>query len=171
VIAEATKVCAKCCEEKPLSQFYKRSDRPGEPRAWCKECANDASRAYRRTEEGRELTRLSTLRSKQANAGKALYTQTKHRAKNAGLEFSLTEEWFVEKVNAGVCELTGLPFGRIHENDPYSPSPDRIDNDIGYRDGNGRMILWWLNKAKGTMSEDQFQRCIADLVGAMRDRV
>jgi hypothetical protein len=103
--------------------------------------------------------------------GKYLYGVTKARARQRGLEFSLTEEWFVEKINAGVCELTGLPFGSLAENDPYAPSPDRIVNEGGYEDGNGRMILWWLNRAKGTMPEDQFQRCIADLVGAMRDRV
>jgi hypothetical protein len=128
-------------------------------------------RLYKSTEAGREKRRLATLRYAKQNAGKHLYYQTKRSARERGLSFSLTKDWFVEKVNAGVCELTGLSFGPILENDPYAPSPDRIVNEIGYEEGNGRMILWWLNQAKNTMPEDQFQRCIADLVGAMRDRV
>jgi hypothetical protein len=154
VIAEATKVCTTCGEEKPLSAFSRNRTYGDGRQASCKACSKIRAKADR-----------------QKNPANLLYLNTKYGAERRGLEFSLTKEWFVEKLDAGVCELTGLPFGPVAEHDPYAPSPDRIDNDIGYRDGNGRMILWWLNKAKGTMSEDQFQRCIADLVGAMRDRV
>lgn len=171
MIAEATKVCTKCGKEKPRSHFYKAKGTSDGLRYWCKECCSEASRIYRSTGEGQKKSRLAVKRWFQANTGRFLYQRAKRSARERGLSFSLTEDWFVEKVNAGVCELTGLPFGPILENDPYAPSPDRIVNEIGYEDGNGRMILWWLNNAKATMSEDQFQRCIADLVGAMRDRV
>lgn len=167
MIAEATKACAKCGLVLPLSEFYKIGTSTGRVRSDCKECCKARVCLWQRTEAVRERRRLSA----QQNAGKYLYNHTRHRAKDRGLSFTLTEEWFVEKVKAGVCELTGLPFGKILENDPYAPSPDRIVNEIGYEDGNGRMILWWLNQAKKAMPEDQFQRCIADLVGAMRDRV
>lgn len=171
MIAEATKVCTKCGKEKPLSQFNRHKRASDGVRSCCKECKRELDRIYRTTEEGKKKARLAQYRHKREHMSRYLYLNTKNHAGKRGLSFTLTEEWFVEKVNAGVCELTGLPFGNILENDPYAPSPDRIVNEIGYEDGNGRMILWWLNRAKGTMSEDQFQRCIADLVGAMRDRV
>jgi hypothetical protein len=171
VIAEATKVCPKCGEERPRSQFYKDKRNRTGLRSWCKECEAESVRIYRSTGEGQKKYRLANLQHRQTNPSRYLYLNTKRNAQKRGLSFTLTEEWFVEKLNAGVCELTGLPFGTVAGNDPYAPSPDRIVNEIGYEDGNGRMILWWLNAAKGAMPEDQFQRCIADLVEAMRDRV
>ena len=41
-----SKVCTKCKEEKPLAEFYKRSDRPSR-RPDCKECQRNKSSRYR----------------------------------------------------------------------------------------------------------------------------
>ena len=41
-----SKVCTKCKEEKPLAEFYKRSDRPSH-RPDCKECQRNKSMRYR----------------------------------------------------------------------------------------------------------------------------
>jgi len=41
-----SKVCTKCKEEKPLAEFYKRSDRPSH-RPDCKQCQRNKSTSYR----------------------------------------------------------------------------------------------------------------------------
>ena len=96
-----------------------------------------------------------------------LHVRTRLKAKNRGLIYELSKEWFLAKLEAGVCELTGVPFGRYGLCDPRAPSPDRLDNDIGYTDGNTRVILWWINQAKNNWPEAVFQSLMREYAEAM----
>lgn len=81
------------------------------------------------------------------------------RAKRGGLAFDLDPAWFKEKVEAGICELSGLPFdlrGRkgLGSRYPNAPSVDRINPKGGYTKDNCRMILWWLNRCFADLGQD-----------------
>ena len=81
------------------------------------------------------------------------------RALAKGLAFDLTPEWYVEKLNKGVCEVTGLEFYHgtynyrkgIH---PFIPSVDRTDSNKGYTQDNCKLVIMAYNQAKADFSED-----------------
>ena len=55
----------------------------------------------------------------------------------------------------GVCVETGVPFDL--QSKDLMPSPDRIDNDAGYVDGNIRFVTWRINRMRNNMSTARFQ--------------
>ena len=76
----------------------------------------------------------------------------KHRALKNKAECTLTEEWIQEKIDKGVCELTGIPFDLEYQhntkNNPYAPSLDRIDSkNKNYSPDNVRVVLSFVNIA------------------------
>lgn len=89
-----------------------------------------------------------------------LHTAAKHRAKGKKVAFDLHVDWVKRKVEAGVCEVTGIQFcletridGRKH---PFGPSIDRIDNSKGYSESNCRMVVWALNAAISDFGEETY---------------
>lgn len=75
--------------------------------------------------------------------------RTAKRCKREGFEFDLDDAWYIERLKAGVCELTGLPFDLSATLGPYSPSIDRIIAGTGYTKRNCRVVLHCLNFAMG----------------------
>lgn len=75
-----------------------------------------------------------------------LFSQCKHRAKQAGLEFSIEVS---DIVIPDVCPVLGFELSRSNQrNLPNSPSVDRFDNSKGYTKDNIRIISWRANKLK-----------------------
>jgi hypothetical protein len=79
----------------------------------------------------------------------------KQSAKQRGLSFDMTEAWFKERLERGVCEISGLPIKiklykkkDVGQRNFYSPSVDRIDNNLGYIPSNCRMVCWGYNIGK-----------------------
>ncbi len=78
--------------------------------------------------------------------------------------------------NGYVCQLTGEPFDCDFEEGEYvdadgktrgragrrhlGPSPDRINSERGYVPGNVQWVCWWVNRAKGQMSNETFLRLL-----------
>lgn len=75
----------------------------------------------------------------------------RNRAKQKGLEFTLTKEWV--KSRGSNCELSGLPFrpeyDGVYGRNPFAPSVDRIDSSKGYTPENSRLIFSCLNMGLG----------------------
>lgn len=138
------KSCSLCKEEKPNSAFYLRTDgrQYGNLSSRCKECV--------KIESGEALLRFPE---------KGMLNAAKHRAKKNWLPFDLDEhrEELRERLAAGHCEMTGLPFAMSGPRDWNSPSIDRIEPELGYVYGNIRLILWSLNSAFGYWGEGQFE--------------
>lgn len=66
----------------------------------------------------------------------------------------LTPEWIMEKLQQGLCEVTGLPFTYgLDARNPWSPSLDRIDPSIGYTIENTRVVVWIFNAAKNVFKD------------------
>lgn len=86
-------------------------------------------------------------------AGKML-TQVRKNSKDNGMVCDMTYEWFQVRLDAGVCEMSGMPFDMESKRGPNSPSIDRIRAGAPYTRDNCRMILWSLNHALSNYGED-----------------
>ena len=62
----------------------------------------------------------------------------------------------------GVCVETGVPFD--WDSKDLIPSPDRIDNEVGYIEGNIRFVTWRVNWMRGGLSVDDFQATCMQVV-------
>ena len=62
----------------------------------------------------------------------------------------------------GVCVETGIPFDL--QSKDLMPSPDRIDNDAGYIDGNVRFTTWRINNMRKNMSTARFHSTCMEVV-------
>jgi len=80
------------------------------------------------------------------------------RARRKNIPFSLTPNWIRDKLDAGRCEVTGLPF-KTHRDpyvNPYYPSIDRVDSNKGYTENNCQMVCHMYNTAKCEFPEEVF---------------
>lgn len=89
------------------------------------------------------------------------------RAEKKGVPFRMDSGHVMRVLESqgGVCALSGLPFRKTDvkgQKSAYSPSLDRIKPELGYVEGNVRVILDGLNslKAHGT-DEDLTAICRA----------
>jgi hypothetical protein len=68
-------------------------------------------------------------------------SDARRRAKSMNVEFTLTKAWFIEKLQAGRCERSGILFD-YEPGSPWVPSPDRLNSTIGYTPTNCQMVCW-----------------------------
>lgn len=113
----------------------------------------------------------ATGRSREHRA-KRLLGAARARARAAGLPYSV-DAAFTKQVqavlDAGVCELTGLPFSFTPDSagpPPMSPSLDRIVPELGYVPGNVRVVCWAVNAALGGWGLDVAKRVAAALLSS-----
>jgi len=130
----------------------------------CVECrkARDANPVYREARAQRDA----------ANPGRAMDRVRKYQATTRGRAVRLihsaasrcdlvtiTPEWVEQRLELGLCELSGLPFdfATSRLQGAYSPSLDRIDPGCGYTPENTRVILWALNAALSHWGAETFK--------------
>ena len=93
-------------------------------------------------------------------------TQRQKERKYEGLKCGelITFERFkaIYQAQDGVCAETGVPFDWASKD--LIPSPDRIDNDDGYVDGNIRFVTWRINNMRGDLSVDDFRATCMQVV-------
>jgi hypothetical protein len=117
-------------------------------------CGVKCKNAHRKTRNPLVHTeQTSKYKSKMRGRAIVMYHGTK-----VGRRFrdnnELTPEWIMEKLKTGVCEVTGLPFTyTLNARNPWSPSLDRIDPNIGYTLGNTRVVVWIYNAAKNVFTD------------------
>lgn len=102
-------------------------------------------RTYRATVGGRAVHLLSCA---------------KKRAKDKGLEFTLTTEWLEEKLVNGYCEVTGISLDYMSGikqgcGRAFGPSLDRKDPRQGYTPENTQLVCWIYNRSKGVGSHEE----------------
>lgn len=82
-----------------------------------------------------------------------LYYEANFRANRDKLNFNLDPEWVYNNL-INNCAVTGLKFEVQHtKKSNLSPSIDRINNDLGYTKNNCRLVIWWYNDTKGTLTD------------------
>ena len=99
--------------------------------------ANQRHTTYKMTPQGRANVLLGHAR---------------RRAQARGGVCTVTVEQVASVIEAGHCQLTGLPFDLSPPSstfrNPYSPSIDRIDpTNPSYTPDNTRIVLTWINVA------------------------
>ena len=163
-----TKICRKCLLEKPLDQFFLEKRSADGKRYSCKLC-DKARRIMYLTglsmdqwEERKALRKNHAPKERDYShqrrtiyRAKALVYLAKQRAAKKGVPFDLDQHAkdLQERINAGFCELTGVPF-RLDEPRSFdSPSLDRIVPELGYTYANVRVVCYAMNCALGTWGE------------------
>lgn len=86
------------------------------------------------------------------NALKVLLYTCKHRAKRRGLSFNLTE---ADVTVPEVCPILGVP---LVKGTKYAASIDRIDNSLGYVQGNVQVVSRQANLMKNDASLEELRK-------------
>lgn len=86
-------------------------------------------------------------------------------------EVEWTPEEVLTRLSLGKCEVTGHPYrfgtpmkGSTHKN-PFAPSPDRVDNSIGYTKDNTRFVVFIYNTMRSNFEEKDVESFIVSLSG------
>lgn len=153
-------VCPKCKTEKTNEEFYPyRTSTQGRRKSrWCKACRCQDERRRRASPliiEAR-TKKLSTDMRARAHA---LVQGIAKRCRPSAIEFDLDDDWLTAKLEAGVCEISGIRFDmKITKRraGPYSPSVDRIVPGGGYTKENCRLVLFSINLALKDFGLEQF---------------
>lgn len=121
-----TKKCSKCSKIKPLTDFYKKGLYY---RSICKVCLNKESRVWEKSKKGvlYSIFKCQEKASTQRGHPPPQYSFDEFKAWAMGQDIFhvLYENW----VNSG------------HKKD-LKPSADRVDDYIGYRFDNIRIVMW-----------------------------
>lgn len=158
-----SKKCSRCKEEKPALEFRVREDRPGGLDYTCKPCHKQRGLDWVKAnpEKYREQYQKAFRRSYPTPFGRAryMYNTAKVHARTYGVPFEMSVEWILAKINAGICEVTGLPFdltcwGKGQKSNAFGPSLDRIDPTLGYVESNVRVVVWIYNRARGACQDE-----------------
>lgn len=132
------------CGKRGNSSIFAKTGSKGTFRSVCKECRNLEARASSKRRRQSIETRASRL-----------VAAAKGRAKDRGLPFDLDVEWVLERLEVGICQLSGKPFDLSETRSMSTPSLDRIDPKGGYAKTNTRVILFGLNAALGTWGQEK----------------
>ena len=102
----------------------------------------------------------------------AIYNRWKNNAKSRNYPFDLSIDYLqnlLEKQNfkCGYTKMNMLCPKTYNErkemtSNPYLISLDRIDNKLGYIEGNVHFVCVWVNKAKGAYSHETFKGILND---------
>jgi hypothetical protein len=148
------KVCSKCKEEKPESDFSKWKLSSDGLQNWCKQCTKDHGSTEKHRERCRELKREKredpVYRANERAVDKLgrannrplyLWQAAKKRAAEAGMEFTIKVEDVVIPTH---CPILGNP---IVMHTWYAASIDRIDSAKGYTPDN----IWVISRKANSM--------------------
>lgn len=171
------KTCNKCNVDLDESSFYRYSS--GRLQGSCKVCIkkynndkyaadpeyknNRIKRAekYKSDPERALNTKNRSAKFYESISGRAktLLKSASRRCGNFPEKFDLDYEFILDKLNTGVCEVTGIYFDfskpESTSKNPYAPSIDRIDSKIGYTKSNTRIVIWQYNMMKGELSDEE----------------
>lgn len=141
--ANQTKTCIKCKESKPTSEFRKHKKGRYGVYSYCKPCDNANRHRYKFRDMNAYL-RNSHGKCKERHA---------KRWPNAPF---VTFEEFVHVLQSQKwrCKDTGVAFDLT--NPRHRPSPDRIDNNLGYIQSNIRFVTGPVNYARNDQSIEEW---------------
>jgi hypothetical protein len=115
----------------------------------------------RMRKKANENNKLSQKKMRLTPEGRAirLVTAARTRTQKTGGAVTITPDWVAEKIEKGVCELTGIKFDlnpiENQKRNPLSPSLDRINSsNKNYSPDNVRVVLTAVNDALGEFGLD-----------------
>ena len=82
--------------------------------------------------------------------------------------YELDHDFVKRKLEAGICEATGLPLIRTAPDgvkiNPFTPSLDRIIPSLGYIPSNVRLVCFAFNRAKSDWGDEVLLQIATALV-------
>jgi len=151
-----TKICKACGEEKSINEFYIMNKHKGYRYSRCRDCHKELTLD--------RYNKLPSSRPSQAyRRASSLMGAIRHRDPST----DLTTQWIADKIEKGVCEVTGIPFvlkkpTGAHRS-PYTPSVDQIIPGKGYTKDNVQIVIWMYNAAKGEWGHEDVMRMVKAL--------
>lgn len=139
-----------------------------------KEKTKEQNRKWREQKTAGGLTKSVAWQRARRKAKPADYLlfDAKRRADKKNVPYGISDAERArigDVIEAGACEFTGLPFdslaGTAH---PWAPSLDRIKPELGYVDGNVRVVVWAYNRAKANWSDKVLLTLMRAIVDAER---
>lgn len=174
-----TKICTKCLNAQPLTEFFREKKARDGLRSDCKICSANRRRKHlgqlsqaervRRTAQRREkhaeAERQYSKHRRQKYRASELIRLARLRAKKKGLDFDLDDhiQQITERVERNVCEVTGITLQRTAPKAYNSPSLDRINPAAGYIYSNVRVVCYALNCALGTWGKEPLMEILRAL--------
>lgn len=165
------KQCKKCLKHKELTNFSPRKNRKTNTHSFCKECKAKIEQQRRKPILNVLSKNAKNYRSKNKNTfqykASVLLNGMKRRTTVKGytpVEFTLQE--ITKIITDGTCEVIGRKFNiepTLFSRNPFAPSPDRIDNNVGYTKQNTRWVCAWFNVMCGEYPDTVVQKFINDL--------
>ena len=121
----------------------------------CIMCTREGLKPYRQ----RNAVKLAEKRKEWdvVNPEKAMIQRARRRAKEMGLDFTLTPTDIVIPVN---CPVLGIALSRHDHDKDVSPSLDRIDNTKGYIQGNVVVVSFKANRIKNNATIDELRKVV-----------
>ena len=166
MIQIAMKVCNKCKETMPATPEYFVKDKHNKSGlyGWCKECKRKDFHAL--SPEQKKIDNEARERRKRGNPIRTAFVAKRSHAKERGIEWGLGESgtpeedaWIERMERTTHCpdcagEIKWFQIGNGTRND--SGSFDRIDSNVGYREGNVRITCRICNVRKSDSPVDEW---------------
>lgn len=183
-----SKKCSRCAESKPVSEFSRRSDRPGQYKSACKKCSWKANKKYWPIETQEQKRARKRKNYKPVNSERAKFRRVQELSamatwlkkvvttkRNKGIKkISLNASWIEKWHRVSCCPYTGLTFSppgtKVNGAPcPRSPSLDRIDPKKGYTPSNTQVVSYFANVAKNAWPEEQFKLLVLATASNLRN--
>lgn len=170
--------CNDCGQYKFAEEFLSSNRNSSGLKPVCKACARVKRRAYvasrgndikdylrewKASRHGKSIAKKHYQNSRANKRALVLLMSARARCRKRGTityKISAAEHKRLQRViESGFCEVTGLPFN-MNTNKPEwdSPTLDRIKPQMGYVDGNVRVVIFAINAALGFWGEETFER-------------
>lgn len=117
----------------------------------CAECRYDRT-AYQKEYNKSRLVKPNLIATRLIVGCRARQNKS-----NPNAPFDLTKDWLEQKINAGKCEVTGLPFNLGFTKTlkrPFAPSIDKKNPNGFYTQDNCQVVCFIYNVAKGEFTHD-----------------
>ena len=161
-----TKHCSACNQTKPIEDFspikvknnFRTQNQSHNP--YCRECRAKQSKAWRSANPGyRGTGKNSSVKNRRLmSAIRSRLRDAKLRCKKLKKDAPLLSDDYLYKLyqsQQGMCALSGVLMALETEH-PHTLSLDQIDASKGYIEGNVQWLTWFVNRAKGEMSQEIF---------------
>jgi hypothetical protein len=172
------KSCSQCYQVKPLCKFYFSSKKRNLRRANCKECSDKVSLSWTSRNKNRSdqnrieyrkspevLAKRNSLEKERRirNPQRNLFNRVKRRAKEQGIEFTLTLD---DIVIPDVCPALGITLDLYSKDQDPWPTVDRINPKGSYSPDNFVVMSMRANRIKTDATLDELEKTLNFMIKA-----
>jgi len=161
------KLCSLCNKELPISEFAVKSSR-------CKVCYREWYRKDRKNNPERYKQMTNKYRQSKGIVARLITRLSSYRraAEKENVPFDLTTDFLFDlwQIQDGKCYYSDsnlIIFPTNGKVERLSASLDRLIPEKGYTQGNVVWCAYWINTAKGILSEHNFYKEIRNILDRM----